>query len=418
MSIHSMFHGLWSFLVAFLLCISQVACGDEPVDRVFPLGDIYELVFEGGIRLQEGTFGSSRAAYNVGPVTVDEDLGQIFVAGHAHHFSVGAYRLTKPKSSFSIADFPIAKNIQPYRKIQPPERSAGSPDRITGLKVVNNRLIVNVAEYYDGDGNNANTTMYFSDAENLAASTLHGFYTMDGRAHAAGWISEVPASLQSRLGGPYLSGYASNIPVNVRHSIGPSLFVWNPNALVEGSAQSGRVPAIPLIDYSLKQPLSDDLYNKSGTNRLWTEVSSAHVGLFALDSTDYLVVGSSGGHASGIGYKITQDNGKLCGGPCARKAGDYYNYFWRYDVSEFETDNRGRPAYYARPAEYGQLNLFTGVQKRNHLISGADFNAESERLYLLVNNVDETQNPYERQPVLLVYKLRRAASVTDASPSL
>ncbi|MCF7980672.1 MAG: hypothetical protein K9K86_01735 [Pseudomonadales bacterium] len=359
------------------------------------------------MRFQEGTFGSSRLAYSVGAFAVSEELSTVWIAGHAHHYSVGAYELLEPKRSFSVSQLPIAANLQLFKKIRPGKKLSGEPNRITGMQLINNQLWVNVAEWYDADTDNNNTTMVFSDALDLQNSEQYGYFQLEGRAHAAGWISPIPTSKQTQLGGTHIAGFASNIPINSRLSMGPSLFTWNPDQH-ELTVSGSTIATNRLLDYTLPQPLHEDGYNEAGNNDMWTELSIAYVGFIPENSNHYLVIGSSGGHISGIGYKITQDNGRKCGGPCAYDHDDYYNYFWLYSLSDIELVRNGSLSPSSiRPIDYGVLPVYDGRLLGSPLMIGASYCDDSSRLYLLFDGVDKTQNKYEPQPALFVYKLSK-----------
>ncbi|WP_200238473.1 hypothetical protein [Lamprobacter modestohalophilus] len=386
------------------------ACADEKIEKVYPMGRKYELVYEGGIRLEAGTFGSSRIAYSVGPIAVSEQSRTLWIAGHAHHFSVGAFELPEPVYSFQHNKLPIAKNTQPFVKINPDVKLQGKPGRITGLQVIGKKLWVNVAEYYDASGKNTNTTVVFDDAWDLQDSFQYGFFELKGRAHASGWMTPIPAEQVRDLGGEYVTGYASNIPINSRLSIGPTLFVWNPSEF-DLTSNGVQIPATALINYSLSNPLHEDAYNKNGQNVLWTELSQAHIGFIPPGSQDYLVIGTSSGHESGIGYKIKQDDGRVCGGPCAYAHDDAYNYFWRYDLTDIAAVRAGTASPSSlRPVEYGILPVYNGRVRGAPLLIGAAFSPETSHLYLLFGSVDGTQSEWERQPALLIYSIQ---SLTD-----
>lgn len=395
----------WVSIVSFLTVTQSSGCAEPSQDR-FSIGERYQLVYEGGIRFQKGTFGSSRAGFAPGPIAVSEETSTVWIAGHAQHFSVGAYELPTPGLSHDIGDFPIAKNTQAFVSLALGEMPGGKPNRVTGMALIDGQLYVNATEYYDANADHLNTTVVFDAPHSLATSNEYGYFQMEGSAHAAGWMSPVPASLQPALGGTYLSGFANNLPIDSRHSIGPSLFIWeplSPNRLVEADK---TIHTTPLIDFSLQNRLHQDSYNKKGENDLWTEVSHALLGFVPLGTSDYLIVGRSGGHKSGIGYKITQDNGKVCAGPCAYRHDDYYNYFWRYDLKDVGAVREGSAAPHSvRPVEWGELPIFAGELGRPPRIFGGAFVPESSRLYLLIGQLDGTQSRYERSPVLLVYSL-------------
>ncbi|MHA7816394.1 MAG: hypothetical protein ACX93N_07960 [Pseudohaliea sp.] len=371
----------------------------------------YELSFQGGIRLQAGTFGTSRVAYNTGPIAVSENGGSLWIAGHTHHFSIARYELPAPVFSRNIEDYPIAPVVDGFVKIDPPVSEGNLPTRVTGIELFNGALVVNVAEYYDADADNLQTTVVFDDAWNLT-STLRGYFRLQGATHSAGWMSEVPDPLKSTLGAPYLAGFASNLPINSRSSMGPSLFLWDPAVIVSRSVRSAQVPAKAVLDYSLSNPLHHDLGNRSGANNVWTHLSAAVHGFFVPEDYNYLVLGSSGGHESGVGYKIKQDNGTQCAGYCAYDHLDTGSYYWLYKKEEIIKSNRGTVAPHSlRPFEYGYWPVFTLGKE----ISGADFEPSTKRLYLMINDADPLQSRYERQPVLLVYNLELVSTVDTGS---
>lgn len=383
----------------------------EPKPTSATLAEKYSLTFVGGIRLQAGTFGSSRVAWNTGPMAVSDDGGSLWIAGHAQHYSVGRFSLPDPVNSTKLKRYAMAEVADPFVKIDPEVMEGKSPDRITGMRHIDGALVVNVAEYYDADADNRQTTVVFDDAWNLA-SRQRGYFRLQGGVHAAGWMSPVPASLQAIFGGSYLAGFASNLPINGRSSMGPSLFIFDPANFFEPGGLSGDVGTRPLIDYPLYNALSDDLRNQSGENKLWTEVSKAVFGFFTPDDEHYLVIGHSGGHQSGVGYKIKQENGYECGGFCAIDYKDVGNYFWLYSLPSILDVHCGRqPPHTPRPVAFGELPVFSlGKQ-----IVGADFDRESGRLYLLIGGADAGQSRYESQPVLLVYTLG-ALSVNGQNP--
>jgi hypothetical protein len=155
-----------------------------------------------------------------------------------------------------------------------------------------------------------------------------------------------------------------------------------------------------LLDYSLSHPLHADLSNDSRTNALWTHLSRATYGLVVPGTRTYLVLGSSGGHVSGVGYKITQDDGTLCGGYCSYAADDNYTYYWAYDVDDLIAVRQGTLApHAARPYELGQLPVPFPTRE----IGGGAFDASSGTLYLTLQRADREQGTYANPPVVAAY---------------
>lgn len=366
------------------------------------IGTKLELDFIGGYRLEAGTFGTSRFAFSPGAFAVSDDDKQVFVSGHTHHFSVGAFLLPSHPKKGHIGNYPIAKNFQPFVPISPPFKSTETANRITGIEILGDQLLVMVDEYYDADNNNKEHLVVFDNLSDLKRASQVGYFQIAGKSHAAGWMSKIPQPLADKLDALYLAGSASNLPINIRLSLGPTFFTWFPYFLENIDPTEGRIETEALLDYSLHEPLHEDRYNKSGNNSIWTEVSTSVYGFISPDQKYYIVLGSSGGHRSKIGYKITQDSGNLCGGPCAYSNQDYYNHYWIYSIEDILASKQKliSPSK-IRPVEYGKLD----IGNHKHLLIGADYNSTSNRLYLMLELMDTTQDHVERQPVIVVYEV-------------
>lgn len=396
-------------LVTITLFQSHYSYSIDSEKRVIPLNEDNVLVLAGGYRVEAGTFGSSRLAYTPGPMAVSDDDKLLFVSGHVHHYSVGSFMLESKPSIGPIKSLPIASNYQPFVKISP-NIKRNTANRITGLDINDSKLFVTTDEFYDANTDNREHLVIFESPDSLNSSDQNGYFELGARSHASGWMGEIPETVSTLFGFPKdynlnrLAGSASNLAINGRLSIGPSLFTWFPYFIPKAEAGSRPLSTVPLIDYSLENPLHKDQYNEEGNNDIWTELSTAVYGFFTPDGSSYIVIGTSGGHQSGIGYKIEQSNGKRCGGPCAFDHTDYYNYYWIYDTQDIKKVYDGElKAHEIRPSNYGELPIFD----HRNLIIGADFNSSSRLLYLLIDRLDKTQSRFESQPVLMVYELKK-----------
>ncbi|SFD90574.1 hypothetical protein SAMN04487869_1015 [Marinobacter sp. DSM 26671] len=374
-------------------------------ETLFSIGD---LVYEGAARIPVGTYGDSRMGYAEGTFHVTDDFSSAFMVGHSQHQAIAEFALPQFSTASSISELPMAQNKQPFQKFfdRVPSGNPDSINRITGMNLINDELVVNGVQYYDGDANNTDTTFVIENPNELATSPVTGFLKLSARSHASGWMSEIPAKFQDTFKGEYIFGYASNYAINARNSIGPSAFGVAAKTITNASS-GDQVPTFPLIDYSIDNPLAQDPYNRERENDLWTEVSTAHVGFIVPGSDTYAVFGTSGGHNSGIGYKITQDNGQQCGGPCPYEASDVYNYFWFYDVNDMISVAQGNKApHEVRPYEYGEIQLpFQEEGKTPNLVIGASFNHSKNRLFLMLGRADKLQSQYESAPLLLSYSI-------------
>tara|TARA_R110001583_G_scaffold181353_1_gene338559 strand:+ start:709 stop:1941 length:1233 start_codon:yes stop_codon:yes gene_type:complete len=392
---------LWTFIIV------QISCASYAENVIRP--PLFELTpksveYLGGFRLPKSKKGESRIAYSQGTIALRPTKNSLFIIGHAHHQAVAEFEIPQISKSKKIADWPIAKFNQPFSTIFRRAKSGNSQkiNRVTGMAEIEKQLVINGMEFYDADASVRDTTLIIRNADNLSTSTVDGFFQLQGAAHAAGWISRIPRDWQKKLGSEYLVGNSSALAINSRLSIGPSAFIAQFWGVLNTKDSSGMIITDALMDFSLKNPIVEDQYNESRQNDLWTELSSAYYGFIIPSTSSYFVIGKSGGHEAGIGYKITQDNGRKCGGPCSLKARDNYNYFWLFDVAEFIAVKEGKKkAYQIKPYQYG---IFDTVNTSSGII-GADYDADKNLLYVVFAKEDKSQSQYESIPVIRVYRI-------------
>ncbi|WP_158769081.1 hypothetical protein [Paraglaciecola sp. L1A13] len=362
------------------------------------------IEYLGGFRLPLTTKGVSRIAYSQGVIALRPHKKSFFMIGHAQHQAIAEFEIPQINKSKDIKKWNIAKFKQPFSSIFP-RVSSGNPqkiNRVTGMEEIEGQLIVNGMEFYDADANVRDTTLIIRKPGDLKNSSIDGFYQLEGAAHAAGWISHIPNTWQKALDSEYLVGNASTLAINSRLSIGPSAFTAHFWGVLNSEEKSGLILTTDLMDFSIKHPIVEDQYNESLKNKLWTELSAAHYGFIIPGTSSYFVIGKSGGHNSGIGYKITQSNGRKCGGPCSKEAGDSYNYFWLFDVADFLTVKSGtKKPYQILPYQYG----FFDTSNSNPYIIGADYSDEDKLLYVVFAREDKVQSQYEDAPIVRVYKV-------------
>jgi hypothetical protein len=124
-------------------------------------------------------------------------------------------------------------------------------------------------------------------------------------------------------------------------------------------------------------------------------------------SRTYFTIGNSGGHSSGIGYKITQPSGYSCGGFCAKDHRDYYNHIWLWDMNDVERSFKGEiAAHEIRPYRWEKIKVPFQERSDNapSLIIGAT-TTRSGLLYIVLDQADGLQSKYSTLPIILVYDL-------------
>jgi len=391
-------------ICAFILPLVGLA---EAGENLFFVND---LVYEGASRIPVSTFGESRMGFANGTFLVDSDRGSLFVIGHGQHMAIAEFAIDGFSKSNNLVELPMIRNVQPFTRIldRVPSENIDNINTITGMHKINGGIWVNAAQYYDGSADNTDTSFFIENADNLDSSRIDGYFKLKPGVKAAGWVTEIPAELKEPLGGDYIFGFASNLPINGRNSMGPSAFSVTKEGL-SNSAVGDIVDTNELLSFSIDNLLHPDLYNDTRQNDLWTEVSSAYTGFIVPGTKTYAVFGASGGHENGIGYKITQDDGRECGGACPYVASDIYNYYWLWDVDDLIKVQQGLLKPHAlEPYDYGRLELpFQNqpVFAKPRLMIAAHYNYENQAVYFMLGDADSLQNQYESAPVLLKYSI-------------
>lgn len=101
------------------------------------------------------------------------------------------------------------------------------------------------------------------------------------------------------------------------------------------------------------------------------------------------------GVESGIGYKITQDDGNVCGGYCAYAADDESNAYWLFDVNDILA---AHDVHLPRPYASGSWSL-PFDEDGQHPIIGGTFDSATSTLYLALGDAGQV-GTYDRPPLL------------------
>ncbi len=392
--------------------ISAKAYAQQTPPSSLPLISIDDLTYAGAFRLPADLFGASSLNFSEGPIAYNSSRHSLFVVGHSHDQALAEFAIPALVKSEQITDLLMASSpLQGFTDVLN-QASGGNPqliDRIGGMACFatpnGTEMIVNGYEYYDAPADNTHSTLLVRDADNLSTSAVDGFYSFSGGAgHTSGWLSPIPEAWQSALGGTYITGQSSGIPIIGRASVGPSAFAFDPLEVINTTPASATISSSKLLDFSLDLPLHDDLSNDSKTNDLWTHLSRAVYGFIVPGTRTYLTLGFSGGHNSGVCYKCTQNNGNVCGGYCTPDAADHYQFYWLWDVNDLQAVKEGRmEAHSVRPYASGPFS--TPFESDAHALGGGTFDPESGTLYLSVQRADTQQGEYSNPPVIVAYKV-------------
>jgi hypothetical protein len=405
-------------IAALLLVVAAsrtatAADSDAAPPQGLPLLSAKDFQYVGAFRLPSRKYGESDLNFSEGPIAFNPGRQSLFIVGHAHQQAIAEFAIPELVDSAVLTELNMAGDpIQPFATILD-RASGGNPqgnNRIGGMLYVSGpngpELLVNAYEYYDAPGDNTVSMLVVRDANDLAGSDVDGYFEVQGRpGHTAGWMSPIPDSWRSDLGGDFLTGSSSGIPIISRTSVGPSAFVFNPRDIVGTKSVSTPVATARLLDFSLAHRLDDDLSNESRQNRLWNHLSRAVYGLIVPGTRTYATFGYSGGNESGVGYKIVQDNGRRSGGYSSFAVDDNYHYYWLWDVNDLVRVRAGRmEPHEVRPYEYGIFR--TPFEGQTHKLGGGAFDASTGRIYLTAQKADRQQGRYANPPVVMAYQLR------------
>ena len=409
-----------------------------------PLIQMSDWEYQGAFIVPPDEYGESNANYAAGIIAVNPVNNSFYIAGHNQDRAIAEFTLPEPVNSTELSELNEAVILQDFKALlhTTPDGNPEGIDLVSGMQFIDGQLLINALEYYDAPGDNHHTTLIVEDADDLENSAVSGYYALEGRAHAAGWISPIPEEWQSVLAGSYIAGNSSKYPISSRLPIGVSAFSFEPADF--GTEET--VATTQLLDFSLANPLHADYadyqnayYNLIevngdtsgghtfedadavvGENAIWTANSQASYGFIVPGTRTYLTIGASGGHNSGIGYKATQSDGNLCGGPCPYDADDRYNYYWLWDVNDLVAAMNGTLDFAdVRPYDYGvfdapfQIDDYSGGLPEFHPITGGTYDPLTGKLYLTIFDGGASGSPYRRNPAIAVYTLNNPVSTTE-----
>lgn len=358
-----------------------------------------------------------RTSYANGRIAYSPNSNTVFIDSHRYVDAIAEFQVPLQLSRVTATEaLPNAEVVQDFATVIDRSNTPNNEgiDELGGIAVVGDELLVQVYDYYDAPARDVNTTLVVRDKAQIASSVVDGFFDLNGAGKTLNYLSPIPQQWQALLQGDYLAGNGGGIPINSRLSIGPSLFAFYASQF--DNRLSGAIATREWLSYSLAKPLSTtpgewDSYNQTGldsgftqSNRLWTQSSAAWFGFIPHASRTFVVLGSSGMHNSGGGYKITQSNGNLCGGPCPYDALDESPYYWLYDLREIVAAD---PEDTVLPYAYGEFNSRYVQQSSSGItgtVSGGAYDPASGKLLLLLKSA--TQESNAGSPVVSVYQLK------------
>ncbi|MFT6779748.1 MAG: hypothetical protein ACJAV1_003692 [Paraglaciecola sp.] len=377
-----------------------------PTDMNIPLGikATMDIDYLGAFRPITAWGRGSNSA--TGILGYNSDNNSLFMAGHERDASIAEFEIPSELSKeTNPADILQAMVLQDYFPVLEKREAGNQTDRITGILYVDGNLIVNSEIWYDGSGSNKDNMQVFSNANDLRSSSYVGMLQLDGSANAAGYMSEVPDNLKADLNSDYIVGWASNSAIASRYSQGPSMFTFDPKEALEAVVTVDKVissEAKMVFPYGTAEIAPHSNGETMDVSPIWSAKARGFYGFLIPNTRYFMVVGSQGGIHSGIGYKITQNEGagETCGGYCSYDSSDNYNFFWIFNIDDIlKSEN----PWNAQPISYGKWSHpydNGGV----HKVRGGAFDSSTNVLYLTLAGAGKV-GLYDNPPLILSYKI-------------
>jgi hypothetical protein len=377
-----------------------------PTDINIPLGlkATLDIEYLGAFRALAD--GQSTSDYAVGTLGFNPDNNSIFMAGHTHHNAIAEFKIPDELSfETQVSNIPEAAVLQEYVTILNKKETGNTTNKINGILYHKQNLLVSSEIWYDGEANNRDNLQVFSNAIDIRSSDYIGMLQIQGAAKAAGYMFKVPDELTEKLGAEYMTGWASNYSITSRYSQGPSLFRFEPNQAIDAVLSVDKtVDTDPLMVFPLaegKQLVEGGQGYNLDISPIWGSVAQARYGFIIPGTTYFLAIGSHSGLHSGIGYKITQENGNLCGGPCPYDSDDRYNYFWIFDVDEML---KADEPWLVRPISYGKWS-HPYDKNGSHGVIGGTYDDQNNILYLALSGAAKIDR-YDNPPLIISYQVK------------
>lgn len=225
------------------------------------------FTYLGAFRLPAGSGDTTSLDYSEGRIAFNPLRNSLYISGHDWYQRIGEVTIPALKTG-SLSGLNTASWLQTPVAVSSriPQYTLEDTVKIGGMILDNqNRLIVTLYEYYDGDADAVRSHYVVTTPTNLTNSPVIGLCQVgaNGGGYVGGYMAKVPDAYVAQIGKPYVTGMAG-IAVTGRTSNGPALFGFDPADL----SQSTIAQAVPLVYYPLTNPLrkedtQNDYFNTS-----------------------------------------------------------------------------------------------------------------------------------------------------------
>src|SRR5579862_1423763 len=194
------------------------------------------LIYEGAFRVPQLSCGPSYACFSYGgtALTFNPTNNSLFIVGHPNGELSAEISIPPIVNSSNLSALNTANVLQPFKDPTEGARksvnpSTPNPNLIGGQLVYNDRLVVSVYSYYDGNG--TQQTSHFVRPLNLSiAGQVSGPYKVGNQypGFVSGYMTYVPPEWRGLFGEPALTGNCCLAIAGVQ-SNGPAVSVFDPS---------------------------------------------------------------------------------------------------------------------------------------------------------------------------------------------
>ncbi|MGE3491236.1 MAG: hypothetical protein AB7N29_14615 [Vicinamibacterales bacterium] len=416
---------MWKHCCAFVCALgglllstsALLATADDP--STLPLVQFADLLYAGAFRLPDQFVNGDGFTIGGRPVAYNPARNSLFIG--SRNGRLAEVSIPTPVNSANVNALPFASFLQGF--YDPTEGNmwqiAGDGASIDGILVHGDRLYGSASIYYDA--NNTQRVSHYSRSTTLSASSFVGMASVwqsDMTGFVSGYMANVPAEWQSRLGAPAITGQCC-LPIAWRTSWGPSAFGWNPSQLVS----TAQVPATPLLYYPHDHhtlghwDASGPAYGGTTQINGVAIIAGTRTALFfGRNGTGPFCYGNGTANQSLVGT-LGPDNEVYCYDPSTPAKGQHaypYQYqIWAYDLNDLAAVKAGTKQPWD-VVPYGVWPFALPTPEPMVRIGGIGY--DSSRQIIYVSQLLADQDGYGYRPLIHALKIGNTTGAPMPSP--
>jgi hypothetical protein len=466
-------------IIAIIFCFSatniKIANCAELLQRA-------NFVYKGAFRVPGGNFGDVSTYSNSFSTDAGRGLAfnptnnSLYMVGHKFEQLLAELSIPKIVRSTTKSDLNYATVLQNPIDISGGLRcyigpggvsKCGSTGVLLGGFLVypdNSKIIGTSFATYNGESD-VTLSHFSANADWNFSVDAKGMFALDGNVEydhltagfVDGYMGWIPEEMQASFGGAAVTGNAS-LSVITRTSLGPSLFVFNPDDLGNGNLGSEGNPAKanPLVYYPAEHPTLgvygtspqiNPTYNISTeiTGVVWpaqtrsviflgrTGLGQPCYGAGTSDEsqaatkeevTSWLASNEVTTYACGSNTLDGQGGNACCYDPSSSAKGDHgypYGYYaWVYDTNDLlDVKNKVKKPWEITPYAEWSLNADLDAfapANGNKRIFGAAYDKSTQTVY--ISQVGADSGTYESMPIIHAYHIQTNDNIDTIPPSV